>query len=80
MRLSEAHAKIMMRRTVNRKDAVVAISCISLSQTNAQTSLLGKHIIIVDYWAKKVYWNANVLFPFNCCFMCLQIVIDTIYR
>ena len=43
MRLSEAHAKVMMRKTVVVMDAVVAITCIALSQTNSHsTSLLGK--------------------------------------
>lgn len=42
LRLSEAHAKVMMRKTVVVEDAVVAILCISLSQLHSQTSLLGK--------------------------------------
>jgi DNA replicative helicase MCM subunit Mcm2 (Cdc46/Mcm family) len=41
MRLSEAHAKLMFRKVVVVEDAVVAISCISLSQMHTQTSLLG---------------------------------------
>jgi len=40
-RLSEAHAKVMMRKVVQVEDAVVAIVCISLTQLSAQTSLLG---------------------------------------
>ena len=39
MRLSEAHAKVMSRRSVLLGDAVVAIACVNLSQE--QTSLLG---------------------------------------
>ena len=42
MRLSEAHAKLMFRKIVVVEDAVVAISCISLSQMHTQASLLGK--------------------------------------
>ena len=41
-RLSEAHAKVMMRKVVQVEDAVVAIVCISLTQLSAQTSLLGE--------------------------------------
>lgn len=41
MRLSEAHAKLMFRRTVLVEDAVVAISCVALSQKHAHSSLLG---------------------------------------
>lgn len=40
MRLSEAHAKILGREVVLLEDAVVAVSCVNLSQE--QTSLLGK--------------------------------------
>ena len=39
IRLSEAHAKLMFKDEVQLSDAVVAISCISLSKTNH--SLLG---------------------------------------
>jgi DNA helicase MCM9 len=42
MRLSQAHAKIMMRTEVNLDDAVVAVYCMSLSQF--QVSILGNMI------------------------------------
>jgi hypothetical protein len=42
MRLSEAHAKLMFRRSVLVEDAVVAISCVALSQEHSHSSLLGK--------------------------------------
>jgi DNA replicative helicase MCM subunit Mcm2 (Cdc46/Mcm family) len=43
VRLSEAHAKVMMRTEVGIEDAVSAIACVSLSQMSAtsSTSLLG---------------------------------------
>jgi DNA helicase MCM9 len=42
MRLSEAHAKLMFRRSVLVEDAVVAISCVALSQGHSHSSLLGR--------------------------------------
>jgi DNA helicase MCM9 len=42
MRLSEAHAKLMFRRSVLVEDAVVAISSVALSQERSHSSLLGK--------------------------------------
>lgn len=41
LRLSEAHAKIMFRREATVEDAVVAICTVALSQSHAQSSLLG---------------------------------------
>ena len=43
VRLSEAHAKVMFRNEVDLVDAVMAISCVSLSQS--QASLLGRYFI-----------------------------------
>ena len=45
MRLSEAHAKLMCRNQVILRDAVIAITCISLSQT--QSSIFGNLTFIV---------------------------------
>ena len=39
VRLAQAHARVMSRHVVELEDAVVAVSCVHLSQQ--QTSLLG---------------------------------------
>jgi len=48
VRLSEAHAKVMMRSQVVVEDAVTAITCVSLSQLSANTSLLDEATAEVD--------------------------------
>eukprot|EP01035_Chromulina_nebulosa_P031983 gene31983-42676_t len=40
VRLSEAHAKVMMRDEVGIEDAITAITCVSLSQMSSNISLL----------------------------------------
>ena len=40
VRLSEAHAKVMMREEVGIEDAITAITCVSLSQMSSSLSLL----------------------------------------
>jgi DNA helicase MCM9 len=55
LRLTEAHAKVMMRKVALLQDAVVAIICIGMSQLHAQTSLLGRFLfcfITFCHWSR----------------------------
>lgn len=69
VRLSEGHAKIMFRNTVEFCDAIIAIKCISLSQSN--TSLMEINEVLhsdfpVDSYAWYVEQENSVLVDLQC--------------